>query len=297
MRFLFPSDYFKPQRVDSAYTEQCDRLQASGFDTSVISLENLALGTAKIYPQPDPDERLIYRGWMISPDDYSLLVNAVRNTGADLWIDRDEYLRTHYLPNWYPLLPDLTPETYWFNTDADLESELIKLGWHQFFIKDYVKSLKTSIGSIINDPAEISTVVAEMQKFRGTIEGGICVRKFEEFMSETEQRYFIINGRAFAASIATKIPDIVTVCASRINSKFFSVDIIDAIDGSQRVVEIGDGQVSGLVGWSVDRFTAIWAESFQDILTLSSSKNPLLGGDLHAGICLSVELLIQNLIG
>jgi hypothetical protein len=261
MRFLFPSDYFKPQRVDSAYTEQYDRLHASGFDTSVISLENLSLGAAKIYPPPHPGERLIYRGWMISPNDYSLLVNAVRNTGADLWIDRDEYLSTHYLPNWYPLLQDLTPETYWFDLDADLESELSKLDWSKFFIKDYVKSLKTSIGSIINDPSEISTVVAEMSKFRGTIEGGICVRKVEEFITETEQRYFIINGRAFAASTATKIPDIVTACARRINSKFFSVDIIDTIDGCQRVVEVGDGQVSGLVGWSVDRFIDVWAES------------------------------------
>ena len=260
MRFLFPSDYFKPQRVDSAYTEQFDRLQASGFDTSVISLENLSLGAAKIHPQPHPDEKLIYRGWMISPDDYSLLVNAVRNTGADLWIDRDEYLRTHYLPNWYPLLQDLTPETYWFALDANLESELSKLGWSKFFIKDYVKSLKTSIGSIINDPSEISTVVTEMSKFRGTIEGGICVRKVEEFINETERRYFVINGRAFAASIATKIPDIVTECTQRINSKFFSVDIIETIDGCQRIVEIGDGQVSGLVGWNVDRFTDLWVE-------------------------------------
>ncbi len=262
MRFLFPSDYFKPQRVDSAYTEQCDRLQARGFSTSVISLENLSLGAAKIYPQPDPGEQLIYRGWMLSPDDYSLLVNAVRTTGADLWIDRDEYLSTHYLPNWYPFLQDLTPETHWFNVDTDLENELIKLGWNQFFIKDYVKSLKTSIGSIINHPSEIGQVVAEMSKFRGTIEGGICVRKVEEFITETEQRYFVINGRAFAASTATNIPDIVTACSRRINSKFFSVDIIDRIDGCQRVVEIGDGQVSGLVGWSVDRFTAVWAESY-----------------------------------
>lgn len=56
-------------------------------------------------------------------------------------------------------------------------------------------------------------------------------------------------------------PDIVKECASRINSKFFSVDAIDRADGCQRIVEIGDGQVSGLVGWSVDRFTSLWVES------------------------------------
>jgi hypothetical protein len=260
MKFIFPSDYFNPQRVDEAYADEFNCLQKVGMDTSVVSLENLKLGSAKIYPQPHLGERLIYRGWMIAPDDYSLLVDTLRTTGADLWIDLHAYLRTHYLPNWYPLLHDLTPETHFFDVDVDLESELIKLRWSKFFIKDYVKSLKTSIGSIINQPSEISQVVAEMQKFRGSIEGGICVRQVEDFIPTTEQRYFVINGRVFAADPDAKIPAIVQECARRIDSKFFSVDAIERSDGCHRIVEVGDGQVSGLVVWTVDRFAKLWVE-------------------------------------
>jgi ATP-grasp domain, R2K clade family 3 len=258
MRFIFPSDYFNPKHVDEAYSAEFDYLQQHGFEVSVISLEGLKSGSSKIYPAPASDAKLIYRGWMLSADDYLRLVNAVRTTGAEMWIDRNEYLATHYLPNWYPLIRDLTPETHFFAIDDDLESGLNKLGWSRFFIKDYVKSLKTSIGSIINKPSEISTVVAEMQKFRGTIEGGICIRQVEDFVTETEQRYFIINGRSFAASPDTEIPDIIKECASRIKSKFFSVDVIDRIDGYKRIVEVGDGQVSGLVGWTIDRFATLW---------------------------------------
>jgi ATP-grasp domain, R2K clade family 3 len=255
--FIFPSDYFKPKQVDSAYLEQFQCLHSSGFETVVISLEALSSGMSQIFPVPSCSQ-LVYRGWMLIPEDYLRLGDAVRASGAELWISHDEYLSNHYLPNWYPLISDLTPETHFFAVDDDLESALTNQGWSRFFIKDYVKSLKTSIGSIINDPSEISIVVAEMQKFRGTIEGGICIRQVEDFIPETEQRYFVINDRVFASSKNTDIPEIVKECASRIKSKFFSIDAIERSDGCQRIVEIGDGQVSGLVGWSVDRFRSLW---------------------------------------
>jgi hypothetical protein len=172
----------------------------------------------------------------------------------------DEYLATHYLPNWYPLIRDLTPETRFFSIDDDLESALNGLGWNRFFIKDYVKSLKTSVGAIIEEPSAISTVVAEMQKFRGSIEGGLCVRQVEDFIPGTEKRYFVIHGKPFAALPNEEIPEIVEECAKRINSQFFSVDAIECRDGCKRIVEIGDGQVSDLVGWSAERFAALWAE-------------------------------------
>lgn len=258
MRFLFPSDYFNPLKVDIAYASECDALQTAGFETSVISLENLDLYTAKIYPPPAPQELLIYRGWMLTPDRYSRLIDTVKANDAQMWIDREEYLRSHYLPNWYPLISDLTPETCILDRGADLETVLNKLAWDGFFIKDYVKSLKTSIGSIVRQPAEIHTVVSEMQKFRGTIEGGICVRRVEDLIPETERRYFVINDRVFAASSDAQIPEIAIDCASRIDSKFFTIDVIERRDGCQRIVEIGDGQVSGLVGWTSDRFANLW---------------------------------------
>ncbi len=260
MRFIFPSNYFNPKQVDEGYSEELDCLRDIGLETSVISLESLTSGTSKILPIPVAGTKLVYRGWMLTPDDYSLLVDNAKSVGSEMWISVDEYRSNHYLPNWYSLISDLTPETHFFAIDDDLESSLNGLGWDKFFIKDYVKSLKTSIGSIIDRSSDIITVIAEMQKFRGTIEGGICVRQVEDFIPETERRYFVINGRCFASSIDEEIPSIVHECAQRINRKFFAVDVIDRKDGCQRIVEIGDGQVSGLVGWTAAYFAMLWSD-------------------------------------
>jgi ATP-grasp domain, R2K clade family 3 len=261
MRFLFPSDYFNPKQVDEAYSEQADCLRKMGFETSVIAIDALATGAYRISPIPNSETTIIvYRGWMITPDDYSQLVSVVKRTGSEVLTSCDEYIATHYLPNWYPLLQDLTPETRFLAIEDDLEHELKTLDWSRFFIKDYVKSLKTSVGSMIDDPAEIGTVVAEMQKFRGSIEGGLCVRQVEDFIPETEKRYFVLFGRPYAASPDQEVPEVVKACAERINSKFFSVDTVERQDGCQRVVEIGDGQVSDLVGWTSERFATVWAE-------------------------------------
>ncbi|MGV0106075.1 ATP-grasp domain-containing protein [Nostoc sp. DSM 114160] len=203
-------------------------------------------------------QKWVYRGWMLSPSDYELLVTVVESTGASVLTSKAEYLATHYLINWYPLITDLTPETKFYSVDDDLESELNQLGWNGFFIKDYVKSLKTSVGSMIDKASEIETVVAEMQRFRGSIEGGICVRRIEDFVPETERRYFVVYGKPFAALPDEEVPEIVSECAKRIKSQFFSVDVIERRDGTKRIVEIGDGQVSDIVGWTAERFTQLW---------------------------------------
>jgi hypothetical protein len=116
--------------------------------------------------------------------------------------------------------------------------------------------LKTSVGSVITKPEDIAAVLAEMQKFRGIIEGGVCVRRFENFQPGSEKRYFVIDGKPHAA--AGSVPELVLECARRINSHFFSVDVAVRVDSVLRVVEIGDGQVSDLVGWEPARFAELW---------------------------------------
>ena len=132
------------------------------------------------------------------------------------------------------------------------------MGWDKYFLKDYVKSLKTSVGSVVSKPEEAAAVLSEMMRIRGTIEGGICIRRFESFRPGSETRYFVIEGLPHGPS-AKGVTDLVAECARRIHSPFYSVDVAIREDGVERVVEIGDGQVSDLVGWSVDDFSKLWA--------------------------------------
>jgi hypothetical protein len=257
---LYPSDPLKTKYCDEFYAAEFAAMGAWGLNTSLFSLESFQAGSFQTFPAIPTDAIVIYRGWMLSLTDYESLGAAVSRSGGRLLTDTKTYLSTHHLPNWYPLISELTPETRIFPADADLVAELNSLGWNEYFIKDYVKSLKTSIGSKILSPEHAAAVITEMRRFRGNIEGGFCVRRVEKFLTSTEKRYFVMNSAP--CSMHGEIPPIVTQCAARIQSRFFSVDVVERSDGELRVVEIGDGQVSDLVGWTPERFAKNLADHF-----------------------------------
>ncbi len=236
-------------------------MKAAGRNIHLIDTEALTAGPARIRPQLAPGAHVVYRGWMLTHGEYVNLSASVERAGGSCFTSPEQYAATHYLPNWYPIVKDYTPETVSLDTDADLVSELRLLGWGKFFIKDHVKSLKTSVGSIIEDPEQIEMVVSEMEKYRGFIEGGLCIRRVENFLAGSERRYFVLNRTPYAADPGAIIPAPVAYCAEAIPSPFFSVDVARLADGVERIVEIGDGQVSDLVGWSVEWFVEIWSKA------------------------------------
>ena len=240
------------------FNEESQAMKAIGHSIHLIDTEALASGSSRARPPFEPGARVVYRGWMLTHGEYVNLAASVERAGGLCVASPDDYLATHHLPNWYPIVKDYTPETVFLDTDADLAPELRRIGWGRFFVKDHVKSLKTSVGSIIEDPEQIETVVSEMEKYRGFIEGGLCIRRVEDFIDGSERRYFVLNQAPYAAEPAAAIPEPVIFCAGAIPSPFFSVDVARRADGVERIVEIGDGQVSDLVGWSVERFVDIW---------------------------------------
>ena len=99
-----------------------------------------------------------------------------------------------------------------------------------------------------------------MLHYRDELEGGICVRRVEEFVEESECRYFVVAGLPHGPD-EREIPPPVLVAANRIASPFFSVDVALNAAGQWRIVELGDGQVSDLVGWTPERFAAVWPDA------------------------------------
>jgi hypothetical protein len=258
LHFLFPKGSVAAA-PDEIFADQMSAMIAAGFTASLCSDAVLA-GVKPLQGVPS-ESTVVYRGWMATSEEYSALVSAIEACGAVPFTSPTEYLAAHHLPNWYPLLADLTPETRVFPADTDMVAELRTLGWGTYFLKDYVKSLKTARGSIVRDPADAPSVVAEMREYRGRIEGGICVRRLEEFEPESERRYFVLRGVGYASTDSEPIPQVVRQCAERVPSPFFSVDVARRRDGELRVVELGDGQVSDLVGWSPESFAAMWTKS------------------------------------
>lgn len=255
LHFVFPASPLDPRSIESDFQQQRDALAHAGFSTSLVG--DATFDSAAPLTRVPAESMVVYRGWMVDPIQYERFANAVIAGGASLLTSAAAYQRTHYLPEWYPLLRDLTPETVVVPPEADLERELDRLGWGEFFIKDYVKSLKTAPGPIVRQPSEAKPLIEAMVRYRGTIEGGFCVRRVERFVPGSERRFFVMDRQPADAG-GDAVPEIVRAVAGRIDSRFYSVDIAQNERGAWRVVEIGDGQVSDLVGWSVNRFVALW---------------------------------------
>lgn len=253
--FVMPSDGLAPRQVDAVFLPQAELLRQRGYEISLVSddvfrngdtLRGVAAGSI-----------VVYRGWMVKVDEYQRFADAVRRAGATLLTDSQSYALTHHLPNWYGALAEFTAETVVIENTDDLIHAISQLGWGGYFLKDFVKSLKVAGGSIVRSESDAKRWLEKMMEYRDELEGGICIRRIEAFVPESERRYFILNGVAYSPDGGT-IPVPVHAASERIESQFFTVDVAVTTDNRYRIVEIGDGQVSDLVGWSAQHFAEIW---------------------------------------
>ncbi len=230
--FLYPSDYFKPKAVDEQFLEESLWLKECGH--KIITLNDISALTG---------ETVIIRGWMMNEDEYKLNTFFVESKGGKMLTSLEDYYASHHLPNWYPKVSDLTPETLIVSKDSldALEDVVSKDGWTEFFVKDYVKSLTTKHGSIARSLSEVKEIIASLDEYR-TLEGGVCLRKVHSFISESEIRYFSLNGKVYSPT--GTVSELAEEISKRIGLPFISIDIIKDVDGKEWLVETGDGQVS-----------------------------------------------------
>lgn len=256
MRFLYPADFFHLRRVDETFEEEYQAAMRADLNVSLFSFEDFQEGALQPKPRWDEGEQVIYRGWMLDKDGYQKLVSALEQQGASAHTSLPSYLKCHHLPGWYESLREFTSETRFFSADDDIASALHKEGWTGCFLKDHVKSLSTGEGSLVTDLTRLPEIIATMQQYRGTIEGGICARRIERYINGSERRYFVFHGQIY--SDGDEIPHVARIAAERIDSPFFSVDTATRDDGVIRVIELGDGQVSDRKHWAPDRFMEIF---------------------------------------
>ena len=257
IRLLYPCDPFNPKLPDEVYAAEFQAAKALGIACSVFPLELLGQPRLRAFPPAEEGERVIYRGWMLEPTEYEKLHAVIESWGASPLTSLKNYLACHHLPNWYSLVGELTPETVVVPSDSGVEKTAIGLGWDGFFVKDFVKSLTTARGSIAKTPAEAEEIAKEIEKCRGKIEGGICLRRLERFKTGSERRYFVLEGKVFSA--AGQVPELVQSVVEKVHSPFYSIDVIENDDGALRLVEVGDGQVSDIKEWSPESFARIFA--------------------------------------
>lgn len=281
MILLFCNNLLAPAQPDADFTDEYQAAVAAGFAPLLISLDALADGdaTAAVRRVPIFSQRqtAIYRGWMLRPADYKALYAGLAAKNLHLLNSLVEYLTGHYFPKTYAQLRDYTPLSISFDLPGlldmdDLMARLAVFGGHPVIVKDYVKSEKHHWHEACFIPASdnrttVERVTRRFLELRGAyLNEGLVFRDFVDLEPLTnhpvsgmplskEFRLFYFRHRLLAQSTYWSEGDYAGVrpdpaffdpIAARISSNFFTLDVAKTRQGQWLVLEVGDGQVSGL---------------------------------------------------
>lgn len=270
--FIFCSLPFNPQRVDSAYEEE---YQAAGLEhaCALFSYEDLEMGKLALYGE-DISSLAIYRGWMMTPELYKEFYDKLEGKGIILINTPEEYEKYHLLPGWYSDFQDVTAKTVWEDQGTVDSALLLTSGLDgSYIVKDYVKSRKHEwydacfIYNIANKAESRRIIGNFIERQSSDLLGGIVLRQFEQLKSigfhdksgmpiSEEYRAFVFAGNVMIVDDYWQVNKKhrlsederlwIEMLGKRIHSNFVSMDIARCADGKLIMIELGDGQVSGL---------------------------------------------------
>lgn len=283
---LFCSDPMNSKKVDPEYENEFNVCRKYNVNVGLIHYEEIMMGniqkSVKNIPHPDETAETVYRGWMLSKENYSLLYNELLKRNIKLINDPDEYLFCHYLPFNYETIKEWTPKTVWADLEEGTEYDIFEVmkkieifNGKPVILKDYVKSQKHywKEACYIENSKDINAVKPVIDRFielQGEyLTGGLVFREFIEFeflnchpksnMPLTKEfRLFFFKNRLAAEArywdegiytddVIENI-GIFKNIAEKVKSNFFSMDIAKSKTGKWWIVELGDGQVTGFPG-------------------------------------------------
>lgn len=253
---LYPTEPFSRRDPDGAFAEEYAAARDAGLACALLSSEDFDAGRVVARPSPSPDDRVLYRGWMLRVPAYAALEGGIRAAGARMVTSAADYERCHHLPGWLDRCRGLTAETVVVADPSDLPGVLAELSWPGYFVKDFVKSLTTGRGSVARSAGEVLEVVDLLAKYRGEVEGGVCLRRVEAYAAGSEERYFAVRGAVFSRD-GSAPPPLVCDVAERLDAPFASIDVALRADGVLRLIEAGDGQVSDRKRWDLPGFVRV----------------------------------------
>lgn len=258
MQILFPSDPLNNQKVDDAFADEFLAAASAGYICLLFDFDALGFNEFRPNPTITNGADILYRGWMLNPKGYSRLNRMIGAQGGRLVTSPEAYVRCHHIVSWYEQCREFTAETFLCSSREELTELVSNLNWSRYFIKDFVKSNTAGIGSVANDAQQAVDIVDMIEMYRGEIEGGIAVRRFEDYKPETETRYFVVAGKPFSHD--DMVPDIVDKIVSKIDAPFYSIDLVENQVGNLRLVELGDGQVSSRKKWPIGKFLELFGK-------------------------------------
>lgn len=269
--YIFPADPLggRSWRVDDHFAGE----YASARLTAPVALvDSYSLTDRPRLQLPEGFEGpVVYRGWMLSAEEYRGLQLALEARGLTMLTDLSSYLQAHSMDGWIEGLSELTPATVILPATVSdeelLEAAATLPSDHGFFLKGSVKSEPEF--SRAQTPEELPGLLERFRDFSGIgSDGKIALRSFVPLNGAVaELRTWWIDGYLslidihpnftkkgledpmdghrlensaidFTAKLAPKIKDL--------TNRFLTADIALTAAGDWILLELGDGQVSGI---------------------------------------------------
>lgn len=279
---LFCESPLAPKQVDEDFKDQFVSAKQNHFETLLFNFEDLvsadraSAATKRIKPK-DTLVDVIYRGWMLTPDQYLILYNDLLSKNYKLINTVEQYRNCHYLPDSLKFIENKTPKTVFQKFDSDRSIDLLIekstiFGQNPVILKDFVKSEKhhwetACFVKDASDTEQLRQTIHHLLELRGDhLNEGLVIREFIELNDLThhsksgmplteEYRLFFYNNKLvgiydyweegeykFSKPDTKEFEEI----ARRIDSNFFSMDIARQKNDNLIIIELGDGQVAGI---------------------------------------------------
>lgn len=280
MIILFPSESFSNlKEVDSSFKNEYDAAELIGFQGFLFDHDEFVRSGEFKNTLPVIDgnaKQIILRSWMLKEDDYKKLWSQLLALGYILTNNANQYVQCHHLPEAYKFIDRYTTRMWWsntwsehpgFNNTSEVEWEPVRrMLSGDIIIKDYVKSEKGNPDLfILNKELTNEEFAKRVQRFidaRGKLfnkglvfKQVVALKKYNNCSNEWRMFFadkkLVTIAKNSEIDVDTLIPDanaikIFSDLAKKIPSSFFTIDIAEKEDGSCMVLEMGDGQVSGL---------------------------------------------------
>ncbi|MFF5899823.1 ATP-grasp domain-containing protein [Streptomyces argenteolus] len=268
--FLFCRDPLRPGRPDPQFAPEAEVLRQTGARVVLVDHDALLAGDAETAVErvPRASGAYRYRGWMVPAARYEALERALAARDCALLTGATAYRTAHELPGWYDTFTGLTPRSVW---RALLPGEPLPgpsvwaalasgLGPGPGIVKDFVKSRKHEWHEAcfvpdLTDTDRLASAVGRFVELQGGfLAGGVVVRAYEPFVPGGEARVWWVDGEPVLVTAHPDTPgqvlapclDDVGEAVRRLRCSWVTTDMALREDGVWRVVEVGDGQVSGL---------------------------------------------------
>lgn len=237
MHILYPSLPYETATPDPLWEPEYHWAQTRGWQVRLFDSE-----TSRFRPVTTDPSPALYRGWMLTATEYATLAQR-----TPLLVSPAEYLASHEATGWYEAVREFTfPSTF-----QQPDNVPVFAAGQTYFVKGLVKSFGAD--SVVASPEQWQQLLTKQQI---APDEQLFVRGFVPLREDSEQRFFVVDGRAYGAAGAELPPRLEPVLNQLAGRRFYSLDVVYTRTGEAVVVEVGDGQVSDLKEWQLDDFGA-----------------------------------------